>query len=81
MLAQYKYNIVEEQLNPVAETINYKQFILYSVANLMAQDKTVYSGYSGLITKLIKALQSHNIIVEKVKKKETLNKYIAKAGE
>ena len=47
----------------------------------MAQNKTIYSGYSGLITKLIKALQLYNIIVEKVKKKETLNKYIAKAGE
>ena len=47
----------------------------------MAQDKTVYSSYSGLITKLIKALQLYNIIVEKVKKKEILNKYIAKAGE
>ena len=41
----------------------------------------VYSSYSGLITKLIKALQLHNIIVEKIKKKETFNKYIVKASE
>ena len=47
----------------------------------MAQDKIIYSGHSGLITKLIKALQLYNAIVEKVKKKETLNKYIAKAGK
>ena len=36
---------------------------------------------TGLITKLIKALQLYNIIVKKVKKKETLNKYIAKASK
>ena len=47
----------------------------------MAQDKIVYSGHSGLIIKLIKALQLYNIIVKKVKKKETLNKYIIKANK
>ena len=47
----------------------------------MAQDKTIYSGYSGLITKLIKALQLYNAIVKKVKKKEILNKCITKAGK
>ena len=47
----------------------------------MAQDETIYSSYNSLITKLIKALQSHDIIIKKIKKKEILNKCIAKAGE
>ncbi len=46
----------------------------------MALDETAYNSYSGLITKLIKALQSHNATVEKVKRYKILNKRMAKAG-
>ena len=51
------------------------------MASMMADNKTAYNSYSGLITKLIKALQSQDTIVEKVKKNEPLNKRIANAGE
>ena len=41
----------------------------------------VYNSYSELIIKLIKSLQLYNIIVEKIKNKETLNKYIIKVNK
>ncbi len=46
----------------------------------MASDKIVYNSYSGLIIKLIKALQSHNATVEKVKKNKILDKRMAKVS-
>ena len=47
----------------------------------MAAGETAYEDYSKLITKLIKALQSYDTVVEQVKKGEILNKHLAKARE
>ena len=56
--AQQNGNVAEEQLNPVARAISCKQYVPRCVANMMAADETAYDGHSGLITELIKALQS-----------------------
>ena len=79
--AQQNGNVAEEQLNPVAGAIGCKQYVPRCVANMMAADETAYDGHSGLITELIKALQSQDATVEKVKKGKPLDKRMAKAGE
>ena len=79
--AQRDGNVAEEQLNPVAGAIGCKQYVPRCVASIMADNETAYDSHSGLITELIKALQSQDAAVEKVKKNEPLDKRMANAGE
>ena len=74
-------NVAKEQLNPVTGAISCKQYVSRYVASMMADNETAYDSHSGLITELIKALQSQDATVEKVKKNKPLDKRMANAGE
>ena len=53
MSAQYIYNIAEEQLNSITETVNYKQLILHIMMKELIIYKTALNVSSKDLTNLI----------------------------
>jgi len=66
-------NVIEKQLNSVAETVDYKQFILHAIVKILTIYKTIYDSSNKFIVKLIKILQQENEFAVRIKADEMMN--------
>jgi hypothetical protein len=67
------HNVVEKQLNSVAETVNCKQFISYAIIRELTIHEMIYDSSSKFVVKLIKILQQENKIAVRIKADEIMN--------
>jgi len=66
-------NIVEKQLNFVAETVNCKQLILHAIVKVLTIHEIIYDFSSKFIVKLIKILQQENKFAVRLKADKMMN--------
>ncbi len=59
-------NIAEELLNFIAETIDYKQFILCTLIQKVTDSKTVHNKKQSLFLKLVYLLQNTDVLTVKM---------------
>ena len=57
MYTQHKYNVAELQLNSIAETVDYKQLILYIMIKELFIHETAEENSSQFLQKLIQTLK------------------------
>jgi len=65
------YNIVEKQLNFVAETVNCKQLISHAIVRVLIIHEIIYNFSSKFIVKLIKILQQEDEFAVRLRADET----------
>ena len=73
MLTYKNHNVVEKQLNFVAETVDWKQFISCTIVKVLIIHKITYNFSSKFIVKLIKILQQENEFAVKLKADKMMN--------
>jgi len=59
-------NIAEELLNFIAETIDYKQFILCTLIQKVTDSKTVHNKKQSLFLELVHLLQNTDVLTVKM---------------
>ncbi len=59
-------NIAEELLNFIAETIDYKQFILCTLIQKVTDSKTVHNKKQSLFLELVYLLQNTDVLTVKM---------------
>jgi len=59
-------NIAEELLNFIAETIDYKQFILCTLIQKVTDSKTVHNKKQSLFLELVYLLQNTDVLTAKM---------------
>jgi len=66
-------NVVEKQLNSVAETVDCKQLISRAIVRVLTIHETAYDFSSKFIVELIKILQQEDEFAVKLRADETMN--------
>jgi len=66
-------NVVEKQLNYVAETVDCKQLISRAIVRVLTIHETAYDFSSKFIVELIKILQQEDKFAVKLRADETMN--------
>jgi len=66
-------NVVEKQLNSVAETVDCKQLISCAIVKVLTIHETTYNFSSKFIVELIKILQQEDEFVVRLKADETMS--------
>jgi len=67
------HNVVKKQLNFVAETVNCKQLISYTIVRVLTIYKTAYDFSSKFIVELIKILQQEDEFAVKLRADKMMN--------
>jgi hypothetical protein len=66
-------NVVEKQLNFVAETVDCKQLISHAIVRVLTIQKMIYNFNSKFVVELIKILQQENEFAVKLKADEMMS--------
>ncbi len=64
-------NVVEKQLNSVAETVDYKQLVSHAIVRVLMIHEMIYDFSSKFIVELIKILQQEDEFAVKLKANKT----------
>jgi hypothetical protein len=72
-LIHQNHNIIEKQLNSVAETVNCKQLISCAIIKILIIHETTYDLCSKFIVELIKILQQEDEFAVRIKADEMMN--------
>jgi hypothetical protein len=72
-LTHWDHNIIEKQLNSVAETIDCKQLVSHAIVKVLTIHETIYDSSSKFIVELIKILQQENKFAVKIKADRMMN--------
>jgi len=72
-LTYRNHNVVEKQLNSVAETVDCKQLISRAIVRVLIIHETTYNFSSKFVVKLIKILQQEDEFAVELKANETMN--------
>ena len=67
------HNIVEKQLNFIAETVDCKQLILHAIVKVLTIHKMTYNFSSKFIVEFIKILQQEDEFAVKLKADKMMN--------
>ncbi len=70
MSTHKNHNVIEKQLNSVAETVNCKQLILHAIVKVLIIHEMIYNFNSKFVVKLIKILQQENEFAVRLKADE-----------
>jgi len=73
MLIHRNHNVVEKQLNSVAETVDCKQLISCAIVRVLTIYETTYNFNSKFVVELIKILQQEDEFAVKLKADETMS--------
>jgi hypothetical protein len=73
MLTHWNCNVVEKQLNSVAETVDCKQLISHAIVRVLIIHETTYDLNSKFIVELIKILQQEDKFAIRIKADKTIN--------
>ncbi len=73
MLIHRNHNVVEKQLNSVAEIVDCKQLISCAIVEVLTIHETTYNFNSKFVVKLIKILQQEDEFAVRLKADETTN--------
>jgi len=73
MLTYKDCNVVEKQLNSVAETVDCKQLVSHAIVRVLTIHETTYNFSSKFIVELIKILQQEDEFAVKLRADETIS--------